>query len=145
MQTQYKILTLCKKTPFKDFFFSYPFAYIAINKIIIDSLFGLEPNAWFKELSDNGYFIKFTCGRTDALVNSNMSILSSYISPFHRNPIIEFEKPLIVPEANKSNSSTNIFYNYCKIELMARTLNLELDENIKVSLYYETTPGVVEK
>lgn len=145
MNPNIKTFQLDNSKKFKEFFFDYSFSLISINRIILDSLFGLEPTQWFQELRKYDYYIFITCARTDGVISTFPFMLSAHVSPYHKHPIFDFKNDFLIPDGNISNTSTRIYYNYCKIELKSRTLEQELNDAIKVTIVYEETPGVKDE
>lgn len=133
---------LDKKAPTKEFSLKYPFSVVSIQRIIVDNLFGKEPNDWFQELVKQNLYLEISSNRTDGLTSSMRITLTALVSPYHRNPIFDFNNEFIIPEGNIQNNSTFLFYNRVKIELKSN--NSELQDSISLSFFYEKTPGLTE-
>ncbi|MFN3343147.1 MAG: hypothetical protein ACK40M_10650 [Flavobacteriales bacterium] len=123
-----------------NFELKYSFSFIKVLKIQADSLMNLPDNEWIEQL----YKVNLVFIYTDkqGLTRTIPYNLGAQITPYHMRPIIEFN--LIVPEENKSNmTSFGNFVNELSIILQNSPGN-ELPQ-ISLSLFIETSPGVVRK
>ena len=143
MKLNIKNFRLDNDTTFKEFSLQYSFSVVSIQRIIVDSLFGREPNEWFNELSKQNLYLEITSNRTDGLISTMPITLAAIVSPYHRNPIFDFNNEFIIPEGNIQNNSSFVFYKDVKIEL--KSYNGQLRDRISLSIFYDDTPGVTQR
>ena len=143
MKLNIKNFRLDNDTTFKEFSLQYSFSVVSIQRIIVDSLFGREPNEWFNELSKQNLYLEITSNRTDGLISTMPITLAAFVSPYHRNPIFDFNNEFIIPEGNIQNNSSFVFYKDVKIEL--KSYNGQLRDRISLSIFYDDTPGVTQR
>ncbi|CAG0988767.1 hypothetical protein FLAV_02184 [Flavobacteriales bacterium] len=123
----------------QTFLFQHSYSYISIKKIVISSLFGNKPDEWFSKLMQSNPYLKIKCTKSSGETLEYPVVISSLVSPFHAQPVFEFQNNFVVPEQNMLNkSSFFLHYNNASIELC---FNGKEDTEFKITLFYQLTPG----
>lgn len=138
MQTD-KYFELNKDKRTQTFSFDKSYSYISIKKIVISSLFGHKPDEWFSKLLQSNPYLKIKCTKSSGETLEYPIMIASLVSPFHAQPVFEFQDDFIIPEQNMLNKSAFLtHYNSATIELCFFDKE---DTELKMALLYQTTPG----
>lgn len=125
------------------FSFTHSYSYISIKKIVIASLFGHKPDEWFSKLMQSNPYLKIKCSKSSGETLEYPIMISSLVSPFHAQPVFEFQDDFIIPEQNMLNKSAFFsHYNNATIELC---FSGNEDAELKMTILYQTTPGADAK
>lgn len=123
----------------QSFSFQQSSSYISIKKLVVSSLFGMKPDEWFSKLTKSNPYLKIKCKKQSGETLEYQIMLSSLVSPYHAQPVFEFQDNFIVPEQNMLNKSAFfLHYNHATIELC---FHGEEDLSLKLTLFYQTTPS----
>lgn len=142
MQTD-KFFELNKDKRTQTFSFDKSYSYISIKKIVITSLFGHKPDEWFSKLMQSNPFLKIKCTKASGETLEYPIMIASLVSPFHAQPVFEFQDDFIIPEQNMLNQSAFFkHYDNATIELC---FSGNEDTELKMTLLYQTTPGADAK
>lgn len=134
-------LSKIKRT--QSFALDHTYSYISVKKIVINSLFGHKPDEWFSKLMQANPYFKITCSKASGEILEYPVILASLVSPFHAQPVFEFQDDFIVPEQNMLNKSA-FFLHYTKASIELCFYGNE-DPELKITLLYQPTPGANAK
>lgn len=142
MQTD-KFFELNKDHRTQPFSFDKSYSYISIKKIVIASLFGHKPEEWFSKLMQSNPFLKIKCTKSSGETLEYPIMIASLVSPYHAQPVFEFQDDFIIPEQNMLNQSAFFaHYDNATIELC---FSGKEDAELKMTLLYQTTPGADAK
>lgn len=125
-----------KKSAFK---LNYSFSYIKIKRIVITSLLGVDSSLWMNHLSSFNLIFSYSDKR-GASKTFPMNLLA-YISPYHRQPVIEFPN-LLIPEENVKNI-TSLGNYYTDLKIYIEPIGTNSIDKPQLEIYYESSPGVV--
>jgi len=138
-----KFFELHKDKRTQTFSFDKSYSYISIKKIVIASLFGHKPDEWFSKLMQSNPYLKIKCSKVSGETLEYPIMIASLVSPYHAQPVFEFQGDFIIPEQNMLNKSAFFaHYNSATIELC---FSGNEDTELKMTLLYTTTPGADAK
>ncbi len=118
---------------------NYSFSFIRIRKIVVRATPSPAPNAWSSVLSGLNLVISYS--KPNASRTEPFNLLSFY-SPYHLQPIFEFEKEKwMFPSENVKNiTSFGSFYNRLAITLEEHN---PIPSNAVITIFYDASPGAI--
>jgi hypothetical protein len=142
MQTD-KFFELNKDKRIQSFSFDKSCSYISIKKIVIASLFGHKPDEWFSKLMLSYPYLKIKCSKGSGETLEYSIMIASLVSPYHAQPVFEFQDDFIIPEQNMLNKSA--FFTHYNIATIELCFSGNEDTELKMTLLYQTTLGADAK
>jgi len=142
MQTD-KIFELSTDKRTQTFSFDKSHSYITIKKIVISSLFGHKSAEWFSKLMLSNPFFKIKCTKSSGETLEYPIMIASLVSPYHAQPVFEFQDDFIIPEQNMLNQSA--FFKHYENGTIELCFSGNEDTGLKMTLLYQTTAGADAK
>jgi hypothetical protein len=138
-----QIFELSKDKRKQEFSFDKSYSYISIKKVIVASLFGLNPNDWFAKLMQLNPYLKITCTKSSGEKLGYSMVIPNFVSPYHAQPVFEFQGDFIIPEQNKLNDSA--FFSHFNNAIIELCYSDNEGADLKMTFIYQLTPGANAK
>lgn len=113
----------------KSFTFLSAISFIEIKRIILIPLFyWTKPNEWAEKIQQQQLGFKVTCQTSRNNTYSRTFDITSFISPYHYQPVIEFKPALNIPNGFTTTSPTiNDFPINAEIEILSLAGRIDFD------------------
>ncbi len=135
-----KTLKLNTTNPKIEFKLFYSFSYISIKKIIVH--FSKNSDKWFDLLHKSSLQLYIQYKDRQSVSKSFPLLLITLISAQHKNPTFELSGNIIPYENYKNMTSLGNYVTELSIEMRYDKNNIDIDNQIEITLIYKETPGV---